>query len=58
VAKFVDFIRTMRTKMRIARYQRRQVRDEIAIRDAREHTERREVGIKDPMPPADPGAAG
>jgi hypothetical protein len=58
VAKFVEFIRTMRTKMRIARYQRRQAMDEIAIRDAREQTERREAGIKDPMPPTNGGAAG
>jgi len=58
VAKFVEFIRTLRTKRRIARYQRRQAMDDIATRDAREHVERQEAGIKDPMPNNDPGAAG
>lgn len=58
MAKLVEFIRKMRTKMRIARYQRRQVMDERATRDAREHVERQVAGIKDPMPPNDPGAAG
>ena len=58
VAKFVEFIRTLRTKRRIAHYQRRQAMDDRGVRDAREHVERGEAGIKDPMPPNDPGAAG
>ena len=58
MGKFVEYIRTLRTKRRIARYQRRQAMDDRAIRDAREHVERQEAGIKDPMPPNDPGAAG
>jgi hypothetical protein len=58
VAKLGEFLRAMRTKIQIARYQRRQVRDEIAVRDAREHAERQKAGIKDVMPPNNPGAAG
>jgi hypothetical protein len=58
VAKLVELLRRLQTKMRIARYQRRQSMDEIATRDAREHVERQEAGIKDPMPNNDPGAAG
>ena len=57
MAKFVELLRRLQTKMRISRYQRRQARDEIATRDAREHVERQEAGIKDPMPNNDPGAA-
>jgi hypothetical protein len=58
VARIVEFIGTMRTKGRIARYQGRRVIDEIATRGAREHVERQEAGIKDTMPNNDPGAAG
>jgi hypothetical protein len=58
VAKLVELIRTWQTKRRIARYQRGQAMDEMADREARDHVERQEAGIKDPLPPNNPGAAG
>jgi hypothetical protein len=39
----------LHTKRRIARYQRREAMDDRATRDGREHVQRQEAGIKDPI---------
>ena len=50
VKKLVRWFRRGITRLRISRYQHKQMVAEFQDRDAREHVERRESGIRDNLP--------
>ena len=49
--RFVQRIRRWITQAQISRYRRKELLNELDVRRAREHVERREAGIKDNYPP-------